>query len=331
LDIKPRKQIKLQEPSRVIDATIDIKSPDGAKGRMLVEAKRRIDPKDVYQLAAQLSKLMEPGETPLVIAPFLGTHTRKLLAEANISYVDVTGNMRVHLHEPALYVETAGAVSDPWRGEQQPLRSLKGPAAGKTVRALCDFQPPYGIRDIAERANIPASSVSRVVALLEREAFLTRTPQGAVAAVQWGPLIERWTQDYNLATSNTTHTYLESRGLDALLRKLKGLSLTYAVTGSLAAAHVAPVTASRLAAIYVTDREVAAEALGLRQADRGVNVLLLEPFDSVVFARTVSRDDVVYAALSQVAADLLTSPGRGPQEGEALLRWMEENEDAWRR
>lgn len=311
------------------DATIDVGSPNGANRRILVEAKRRVDPKDVHNLVAKLRQYMEPGGGALVVAPFLGRQTRELLTTVDVGYMDVTGNMRLRLDEPALYVETMGADSNPWKDEQQPLRSLKGRAAGRTVRALCDFHPPYGIRELAERADVPIASISRVVTLLDREALLTRTPRGAIAEVRWGPLIERWAQDYNLTTSNTDHTYLEPRGLDALLRKLRGLPSAYAVTGSLAAARVAPITAPRLAAIYVKDREVIAEALGLHQAERGANVLLLEPFDPVVFERTTARDNVVYAALTQVAADLLTSPGRGPEEGEELLRWMEENEDAW--
>lgn len=39
------------------------------------------------------------------------------------------------------------------------------------------------------------------------------------------------------------------------------------------------------------------------------------------------RDTV--PALSQVAVDLITSPGRDPNEAEALVQWMRENEDAW--
>jgi hypothetical protein len=34
--------------------------------------------------------------------------------------------------------------------------------------------------------------------------------------------------------------------------------------------------------------------------------------------------------MSQIAADLLTSPGRGPNEAEVLMQWMQENEAAWR-
>lgn len=62
----------------------------------------------------------------------------------------------------------------------------------------------------------------------------------------------------------------------------------------------------------------------------GANVLLAEPFSPALMQRTETRDGLRCAALSQVAADLLTSPGRGPAEGEALIAWMRENEDAWR-
>ena len=35
-------------------------------------------------------------------------------------------------------------------------------------------------------------------------------------------------------------------------------------------------------------------------------------------------------APSQLAADLLTGPGPEPSQGEEMLRWMQDNEDAWR-
>jgi hypothetical protein len=82
--------------------------------------------------------------------------------------------------------------------------------------------------------------------------------------------------------------------------------------------------------IYTPDIVALAEQLDLRPAERGANVILLEPFDAVVFERTSQRGEVICAAFGQVAPDLLTSPGRGPAEGEELLRWMAENENAWR-
>jgi len=67
-------------------------------------------------------------------------------------------------------------------------------------------------------------------------------------------------------------------------------------------------------------------------------VWLLEPFDTVVFERTQSlsfgpepQTSIVAASPSQVVADLMTSPGRGPQEADALVERMKGTEHAWRR
>ena len=70
--------------------------------------------------------------------------------------------------------------------------------------------------------------------------------------------------------------------------------------------------------------------LGLRPADTGGNVLIGQPFDPVVFDRTEREDGITYARVTQVAADLMTGPGRGPSEAEGLIEWMEANEEAWR-
>jgi len=93
---------------------------------------------------------------------------------------------------------------------------------------------------------------------------------------------------------------------------------------------VAAYAPARLATLYAENPSGMAEALELRPAESGANVLIAEPFDSVVFDRTWQRRCIVFSALSQVAADLLTSPGRGPSEGEELIRRMQENEDDWR-
>jgi hypothetical protein len=99
---------------------------------------------------------------------------------------------------------------------------------------------------------------------------------------------------------------------------------------SLGPASVAPVAPARLAVLFVDDAEDAAGLLGLRPAEAGANVILAEPFDPVVYERCREHEEVSYVAFSQNAADLLTSPGRGPGEAEELMDWMEENEDARR-
>lgn len=80
---------------------------------------------------------------------------------------------------------------------------------------------------------------------------------------------------------------------------------------------MAPLVPPRLAAVYVVDNDLAAGILGLHETDGGANVLLVQPFDVVVFEQTSRTEDVTYAAFSQVTAGLLTSPGRSPEKGSA--------------
>jgi hypothetical protein len=92
-----------------------------------------------------------------------------------------------------------------------------------------------------------------------------------------------------------------------------------------------------LAVVYVDEPDDAAQQLGLVAADAGANVWLLRPFDDVVYARTRRTrqgtevpQGIVTVSEAQAVVDLMSSPGRGPQEAEALVEKMKENENGWR-
>ncbi len=311
------------------DGLLTLRSPDGRRAKLAVVSRMRVLPRDVAHLVGLPGRAAER----LLVAPFLSPRARELLAEANASYLDDTGNLRVVVNDPAVFLEGRGADRDPQR-QPRPLRSLKGAAAARVVRALCDFLPPYGVRTLAERSSTPLGTVSRVVTFLEEEAVITRDEKKVITAVDWPALIKRWVADYSVTGSNVMRPYLEPRGLTALAPKIGKLG-RYAITGSLAAAGgVAP---ARLAMIYVDDADRAAQELELVATEAGANVWLLEPYDEVVFERTQSRPfgsaeatSLVVAAPSQVAADLMRSPGRGPQEADAFIEKMKGTENAWR-
>ena len=320
---------RLTEGPTCREATIVLRAPDSRVAHVVVVSKRRIDPKDVAVILTSARAESSRVGALLVAAPFLSPRTCELLASAGVSYLDATGNLRLVLERPAVFVETRGAQKDPAR-ETRPLVSLKGPAAGRVVRALCDLLPPYGVRALAERCGSAPASASRVAGLLERDAIVTRGDAGEVTAVDWPALLRRWTQNYQFTSSNATMRFLEPRGLDALVQKLTRFGRPYAITGSLAAARRISAGVSRLATVYVADPSAVAESLDLRPADCEANVILAAPFDHVVFDRGWSEGGVSYASLSQVAADLLTSPGMGPVEGSHLIAWMRKNERSWR-
>jgi len=309
------------------DAVITIRAPDGGRAVLVVEVARRIDPVDVE---AALRRIRASGDgMALLFARYLSPRTRERIVELGGNYADATGNLRLALSRPALFIEARGADRDP-HSVPRPLASLKGPAAGRVVRAVCDFSPPFGTRELAARSSTAPASVSRVLGLLHREALVEREGRGVVARAEWEKIIRRWTQDYGLVTSHATSSWLAARGLPAVIERLALNVKKYAVTGSFAASRIAPVAAPRLLVVFVEESGAVAQKLDLRPAEAGANVLLVEPFDAVVFDRTIRRDGLVLAGPSQVAADLLTGPGRGPAEAEAFLAWMKENEDEWR-
>jgi hypothetical protein len=163
--------------------------------------------------------------------------------------------------------------------------------------------------------------------MLEREA-LVRRENRVVVKVDWKALIVRWGDD--LAKDRTRESYLAPRGLDDSLTRLRRARFPYALTGSSAAAAIAPAASPSALDVYVEDFDSAARALALRQDSGLGNVRLIEAYDPVVFERTMDREGLVLAAPSQVAADLVTLPHRSADELTALLEWMETNAPGWR-
>ena len=128
----------------------------------------------------------------MVIAPFVGPAAKERLADAGISYADATGNMRFVTTRPAVFIETKGAVRNPWR-ENVPLRSLQGRRSARVVRAVLDYLPPFGTRELATLTGNAPASISRVAGLLEQDAIIERaSPRGAIVSVDWKRLLRRW-------------------------------------------------------------------------------------------------------------------------------------------
>ena len=313
------------------DLLAEIASPAGETAVLAVEIKRNLEPRGIPQAVEQVSALASgplSGAVRVVAAAYLSPRARALLRNRGVGYVDTTGSVRIETITPGLFISADGADRDPWPRDHK-LRTLRGRGAARAMRAVIDSRPPRGVRELAQATGASPATLSRVLDLLEREAIVSRV-HGAVSAVDWRGAIRRWTDDYGQTESNAPTTALEPRGLPAIGRKLRAAEFMYAATGAFAVQRFNPIAPARLAAVYVTDAAESIDRLGLRETDAGANVVLLEPLDLVVFDRTLDRGGLRCVAPSQLAADLLTGPGREPSQGEELLQWMETNEHVWR-
>ena len=320
-----------------VDAVVRVQAPDGQTAVLLVQAKRLLNTRDVPLVLEPLRRAAsqwgsDAEVVSVVAARYLAPATRERIAEAGAGYVDATGNMLIAADRPALFLADRGADRDPWRGPGRPRGTLQGPPAARVVRALVDFAPPYTVPELAERARASTGATYRVIEFLEEEGLVERQRYGPISDIHWRKLLQRWSEDYGFAQSNTVQTFLEPRGLSALTDRLAATEdLEYVVTGSLAAERVAAYAPARLATVYVRDLPAAAAALGLRRTETGANVALATGKYDMVFDRADVVDGLRVAAPSQVAVDLLTGPGRNPSEAGALLDWMQADESRWRR
>jgi len=334
-----------------LDSVVQI-GDGGSIGRLMVETKTAFGPRDVDALLGginrTLRRLAQAGV--LVIAPSLSGRTRELLAESGVNYLDLAGNIRIRLTRPGLYIERVATT----RTSPRPsgAAGLRGPRAGRLVRALVDAAGTWTVAQLAATAGLSASYVSKLLDSLEQEALVQRGRRGVVEDVDWRALLRTWARSYNVLESNTARRFIARHGAPSFLHDLAAAPIglpRWVVTGSYGAVTLAPYAAPAVLMLYTPD---AARLTGnleqlLLPADVGADVIILRPSDEVVFERAwTAREQVsvpappgvpVYggngypvAAPSQLAVDCLGGPGRMPAEGEALIAWMVANETRWR-
>jgi hypothetical protein len=314
------------------DAVVMLADGSTYSTQLVLEARERLLPRDVATVVGgrlPLLRNLVPNASVVVVAPWLSQRTRDLLTEQGVAYLDLTGNVLIKLDRPALFIRTVGAKEDP----DPPARgglSLRGRAAGRVVRLLADVRPPYTASAIAAASGASIPYVSRLLTALDNEALIRRGARGLVIEVDWANLLRRRAETYDVFATNLAQGFVSRTGARDVIDRLRDAPDLYrALTGSFAAAELAPVAAPSQLALYVDDARRTAKALELLPADTGADVVLLQPYDFIVLDRGRQVSGLTAVAPSQLALDCLTGNGRMPAEGEALLEWMRREDAEW--
>lgn len=316
-------------------ADLVIKTPNtGNQALVLVETKFDVSPRDVEALTGGPWRRWrrQMGNQPLMlVAPYIGPRVRELLTEENINYIDLTGNIRISLDDPGVFIDTQGASQDP--RSSKPRTSIRGAKAGAVVRILVDAVPPYTGAEIARAASVNEGYLSRILETLVNEGLIDRERSGPVTRVDWPALLRRRAQALDLFRASGTHRYIARQGTNTVLERLRTQEPSDrrpTVTGSFAAARLAPVAAPALLVVYTLAPRELESQLDLLPAEAGADTVLIRPDNTVAFDRAESDRGIAWAAPSQVAIDCLAGTGRMPSEGDALIQWMRQNETEWR-
>ena len=318
------------------DQLWEIRGPSASSRGLIVEARSELSPRAVkVMLGGGLLKRLRgvAGHPILVVAPYISPRSRELLVDEGANYLDLTGNLRLVLNNPAVFVETQGADKDPFE-KSRPKAGLRGANVGGVARVLIDVCPPYGTTEIANAARVSPGYVTKILETLSAEALIERGgTRGPVTEVDWQALTRRRAEALDLLASTTTSLYVSPNGARAFLDGLANQTdEKLAVTGSFAAVEIAPIAGPALLVLYTTslNKDQLAQRLGLLPTSEGGDVALVRPENPNVFMNLLEQQTVPRVATSQVAIDSLSGNGRMPSEGEALIDWMANNEKEWR-
>ena len=290
----------------------------------------RIDPRRVEQLVSEAEEYADTFSPPAEVvfaAPYLPVRARQILGDLQTGYIDTTGNVIVRNVPPPAAVSVAGAVHDPGapsRGIE--LRTLSGRATGRCLRALLDGPPPTSISALAGAAGVSPRTASRVLAYLADQGALDLAARGDIAAnLDAASVLALWAVDYRQMGTNRPRWFTAPGIIEDIATLLRATTVPYATTGALAAWYYSTTLPVDWVTVYVPDAAAAATTWGLQKPDPAGNMLLLEPYDPVVFERTVQRYGIRCVAPAQLAIDLLTGPGREPSQADYLLDVMEDH------
>jgi hypothetical protein len=312
-----------------------IKTPrSSGQAVILVEARPEVSAHDVQVLMGGPWRRWRKqiGNQPiLLIAPYIGPRVRELLEEEEVSYVDLTGNVRISLDFPGVYIRMNGAQRNPFGVKAK--AGLKGAKVGAVIRVLVDATPPYTGADIARASSVNEGYVSRVLETLSEEGLIDRQSFGPVTDADWPALIRRRARALDLFRTPGSYRFVARQGGRGLLTLIPAVRSEPppTITGSFAAERLAPVTSAALLVVYTMTPKELADDFGLLPSDTGADTVLVRPDNKVVFARSAEdQNGLNWAAPSQVAIDCLAGDGRMPSEGEAVIKWMREDESRWR-
>ena len=230
------------------DLVIRIEAPDGRPVRLVIEIKQVVERRDVARLTDQARSWATSRDgvqgVPVVAARFLTASVREALTEEGLSYVDATGNMRIVIDSPALFISDRGEDRDPWR-KGRPRGTLKGEPAARVARALLDYRREWRVRELITASGASSGATYRVLEYLQREDLVVKNGD-RYKATDWERLLREWSAAAALQTTARVMAFIEPRGVDHLLGKVSGASaFPVAVTGSIAAKEWAAYRASQ--------------------------------------------------------------------------------------
>ena len=258
---------------------------------------------------------------PLLAALFMPPVGRRLCAQANVGWFDLSGNGNIVA--PGLRIRVEGNANRfPVRGRPS---SLFAPISSRLVRwFLLHPNQVFTQRQLVADTGMDKGFVSRLSKRLEHEAFIFRDEQGGFCLKNSALLLEAWREAYRFERHTILRGHIPARtGEEAqahLAKALVAAGQPYACTGLGAAWLYTHFAAFRTVTIYLNSfpDQALLQALGFSEDSRGANLWMVIPNDNGVFHKTSVQNGICCVSPVQAYLDLKDQPERSVEAAEQL-------------
>lgn len=271
---------------------------------------------------------MGGNAVPLVVVPFMGESGRERCANADVAWVDLSGNARIFA--PGLRILVEGKPNR-YKRRGRPSSAF-APKSSRIARWLLMHPAEFLTqREIGKATGTDEGYTSRIVGKLEDDGLIVRDTSGAIKPRDPDLLLDAWREAYDFSKHRIIRGHVAARAGDATLRQLAdtlaNASEDYAATGLAAAWLLDRFAGFRTVSLYLPEAPTPEleSALSFREDARGANVWLVIPNDEGVFHGAALREGVRYVHPVQAYLDLHAHPERADEAAQRLraerLKW----------
>ncbi|MCC6157884.1 MAG: MarR family transcriptional regulator [Deltaproteobacteria bacterium] len=258
---------------------------------------------------------------PLVAVPYMGEVGRRLCENADIGWIDLSGNALIRAKD--LFVRVEGRPNRFKTAGRPP--DVFAPKSARIARwLLMHPDEAWTQRELARSTGMDEGFVSRIVKRLAVADLVSRDESGRVRSRDANLLLDAWAETYRFENHTILKGHVAARSGEDLVNtvadRLGSAKLRYAATGLAAAWLYCRFASFRLASFYLAEEPTAdlPDRIGFREDPRGANLWLVLPKDMGVFQETRVIRDVTCVHPVQVYLDLAGHPERAPEAAERL-------------
>jgi hypothetical protein len=289
----------------------------------VLEAKSSGQPRYAREAVNRLLLMQNknPEQYGILVAPFISVKAAKICEEANIGYLDLSGNCRLAFKN--LFIEKIGQPNK--FIVKRELVSLYSPKSERILRVLLTYPfQPWRTMELAQKADVSIGLISYVKKQLEDREWIQIRENG-FSLNQPEALLEEWSTNYSYKKNEITdcYTLLSPVDFEKIVKEFSFSSpeYTYGLTGFSAANYFAPMVRNQRSMIYISKvSDYVIEQLKLKIVTSGANVSLLKPYDDGVFWNSREVNGVLTVSPIQAYLDLKNYRGRGEEAAEKIYK-----------